>query len=787
MPDSSATLPAVCPDPTTLHRYSRGELSATEAGTVEGHVGSCPACRQALDAPAGGGTSLGGLLVRDGSGSEVDLLPTRPDGEPAAAGGDPPDLPGYETVGRAGAGGMGEVWRVKDLQLDRVLAVKVLHGKKGDDPRWVRRFEEEARITARLTHPYVVPVHAMGRLADGRPYYTMKLVEGRTLASLAEGGPQAGPRRAGLVRVFGQVCQGVAFAHSVGVIHRDLKPANVMVGAHGEVQVMDWGLAKSLDGPQADPGAGPSGGGSGDAGPDDQTRPGSVLGTYAYMPPEQARGWVDRVDRRADVFGLGAILCQILTGQPPYSAPTGAGARLLAETARLGPARDRLRASGADPELVRLAEWCLAPEPAGRPADAGVVAEAVAAYLADLQQRAERERLEAEREKVWTAARRRRRLWIFSGLLLAVLAAVATWGVPAYLERAEQQRLEGWADWAGGYHPSYRVTATYRLPDRKCLLTVARPSPAPGDPDPGQVVTALFHRAEQDRLLDRVYGLDLSNLSLGRVPPEVFILPELAELRLGGNELKELPADVARLARLSKLVLAQNDLTDLPREVEGLAALTELDLADNGFKAVPPQVYRLTGLTSLVLKRNDMDDYDLPPEIGRLGKLSTLDLARTNLRRLPPEVGGLGHLTRLHVSRNKLTELPPEIGRLGNLASLHLSNNKLARLPPEVGQLAGLAELYAAECGLADLPPEVGRLRNLTTAHLSGNRLTAVPEWFVGLPKLRMLDLLNNPGLTEVPPALADAYRRQKTAVPVGTGPAPAGVHVHGSGKGGGK
>src|SRR5262249_42311604 len=174
----------------------------------------------------------------------------------------------------------------------------------------------------RLQHPGVVPVYGLGRLAAGRPYFTMKLVQGRTLAELLAARTGPGQDRPRLLKVFEQVCQALAYAHARGVIHRDLKPANVMVGAFGEVQVMDWGLAKLLSAAPADAGSEPPAD-RGDVLPTrcaagGETQAGAVLGTPGYMAPEQARGEVDTLDARCDVFGLGALLCAILTGQPPF-------------------------------------------------------------------------------------------------------------------------------------------------------------------------------------------------------------------------------------------------------------------------------------------------------------------------------------------------------------------------------------------------------------------------------------------------------------------------------------
>src|SRR5262249_19252845 len=171
-----------------------------------------------------------------------------------------------------------------------------------------------------------------------------------------------------------QVCQTVAFTHSRGVIHRDLKPANIMVGEFGEVQVMDWGLAKFI---VHQAGATTTVAGekttlfsTRTAQPAEATQAGTVLGTPAYMPPEQARGQVDHLDERCDVFGLGGVLCEILSGHPPYTGATREELFHKAANGDLTDARGRLERCGADPELVRLALACLAFQPSERPRDA---------------------------------------------------------------------------------------------------------------------------------------------------------------------------------------------------------------------------------------------------------------------------------------------------------------------------------------------------------------------------------------------------------------------------------
>ena len=252
-------------------------------------------------------------------------------------------LPAPITAGRyrlgreIARGGMGVVYLATDTAFGREVAVKVLQDKYNTTSGAARRFAEEARITGQLQHPAIPPVHDLGTLSDGRPYLAMKLIKGQTLDELLKARTDLAADRGRFVAAFEAVCQAVAYAHAHKVIHRDLKPANVMVGNFGEVQVMDWGLAKVL----ASGGGPPS-----ECDPDEtasatliqsprdsdgsETQVGSVLGTPAFMSPEQAIGAVEQVDERSDVFGLGAILCMILTGKPPYVGTTSETTRQMA-------------------------------------------------------------------------------------------------------------------------------------------------------------------------------------------------------------------------------------------------------------------------------------------------------------------------------------------------------------------------------------------------------------------------------------------------------------------------
>jgi serine/threonine-protein kinase len=329
--------------------------------------------------------------------------------------------------------------RAFDPDFRRPIAVKVLQARYRGSGDIERRFLAEARLTGQMQHPGVPPAYHIGHLDDGSPFFALKLVEGRTLRDLLAERRDPTEGLADNLEVLEQVCQAVAYAHSKGVIHRDLKPSNIMVGRFGEVLVMDWGLAKFVprkrasglvsDGSaeeEVEPGTLPvAGPGSAQV----QSRMGTTFGTPAYMAPEQARGAIDRLDERTDVFGLGALLCEILTGKPPFDGPREQ-VRMQARLGHLAPAYQRLEASAADPQLVALARACLEGLPQDRPADAGEVARAMAAYRAQLE---ETQRDVALRRAAGTGASGRqpgRRVVV---LVLAALVGLVLAGVGALL------------------------------------------------------------------------------------------------------------------------------------------------------------------------------------------------------------------------------------------------------------------------------------------------------------------------------------------------------------------
>jgi serine/threonine-protein kinase len=448
-----------CPSRDVLLRFTVGNLPGDLLKEIANHIESCARCVKTLETLQDGSDPLVADLRQP---LPPGVLPDRPStgppggtafpsSEPTVAAPPPPPaeppagrrrLGRFQVVRDIARGGMGAVVRAHDPDLNREVAVKVLLDEHAEQPDWLHRFVEEAQIAGQLQHPGVVPVYEFGRLPapDGRPFFAMKLVKGQTLAELLaqrSGPAQDLPRFLG---VFEQVCQAVAFAHSKRVIHRDLKPANVMVGSFGEVQVMDWGLAKVLgEGAPAAarpaPAAGVSdirtarshpGEGSAAAPPTPETEAGTVLGTPAYMAPEQARGEVDSLDQRSDVFGLGSILCEILTGRPPYRPAESWRVLHLAALGDLADAVTRLDDCGADGELVALTKECLSPQREQRPPDAAEVARRVAAYRQGVQERlqATEQRRVAAQARAEEEIKRRRLAWALAaaGVLICFVA-----------------------------------------------------------------------------------------------------------------------------------------------------------------------------------------------------------------------------------------------------------------------------------------------------------------------------------------------------------------------------
>ncbi|MEO1614790.1 MAG: serine/threonine-protein kinase [Planctomycetota bacterium] len=355
----------------------------------------------------------------------------------------------FEFLQRIGSGGIGQVWRVFDHEALRPLAIKTLHTHLNEEPLAHERFRREAILTGTLQHPGIPPIYDRGNLEDETPFFSMKLVEGQTLAEILRHRQTPAAARSNLIQVFQSIAQTVAYAHNRKVIHRDLKPHNIMVGAFGEVQVMDWGLAKRLGDrdlveteskqptdPDADtdhgtsvaPIAKPNGSRYvSDSTPFNShlTTSGDVVGTLGYMSPEQARGDIDAVGPRADVFSLGVILFQIICDRPVFDSRKRN--ILLQQTCDgdVSRAMECLETSDASPDLIKLCRECLNPDPKERLADAGVVAMAVSEFLSGFERRLRQAEVDRASAVVRSQEIRKRQTWTLGlGSLVAIIGVL---------------------------------------------------------------------------------------------------------------------------------------------------------------------------------------------------------------------------------------------------------------------------------------------------------------------------------------------------------------------------
>jgi serine/threonine-protein kinase len=339
-------------------------------------------------------------------------------------------------------GGLGEVFVALDAELHREVAVKHILEQHADDPASRQRFVAEAEITGGLEHPGVVPVYGLGTYDGGRPYYAMRFIRGDSLKEAiqrfhadpsikSDSGLRSLELRK-LLRRFLDVCNATDYAHSRGVIHRDLKPANVILGKHGETLVVDWGLAKAIG--RADPSVGeqtiaPSSSGS------SETLPGSALGTPAYMSPEQARGDLDRLSPRSDVYSLGATLYCLLTGRPPFEGDDVG--ELLHQVQKGDFVPPRQLQPSLDAALESVCKKAMANHAEDRYASCRALADDVERWIADEPVSAYREPL-ATRVTRW--GRRHRTAAVSAGVLL--LTAVVGLSVGALLINRERSKAE---------------------------------------------------------------------------------------------------------------------------------------------------------------------------------------------------------------------------------------------------------------------------------------------------------------------------------------------------------
>ena len=586
----------------------------------------------------------------------------------------------YQISGIVAQGGMGAILDATEQVIRRKVAMKVM--LNGADPRGIARFISEAKITARLEHPNIVPVHELSVDENEQPFYTMKLVRGITLQKvlrLMKDGAEPTLRKYSLsvlLTVFQKVCDALAFAHSKGVIHRDLKPDNIMLGDFGEVLVMDWGLAKTLDGKSPSdtralsPGAAlpdwldPSGSG---------TESGSVIGTPKFMSPEQARGEVESLDARSDIYALGAMLYQILCLRSPVS---GADAAEIVERAGAG-----LVDPIAAPKPITISHL-----PGGKIPDSlsAVVRKAMAfkrahryASVSDLQND-----LEAYQNGFATSAEQRS-LWNDAVFLirrnktasLGVLAVLLVAGGMGANVISAGRRAEGALKRLKEMAPSLRVMANSDAEFQRFPAALEKLDAAIAlDPGYGPAYTrrawiyvglknmpkaaevireAAFKDPAAERIQPLFERLGAQPISQWSTADKQDLWTDLRRLNLAGESLALLPE--LQASSMDALNLIRDRVTQwLGRSARSLVELDPLGLI---LVSLPNSVQNLNPLKGLPIQRLSIPEAsgisDLTPLEGM--PLSSLDLSGSNVSDLTPLAGM--PLTELFISRTPVTSL----------------------------------------------------------------------------------------------------------------------------------
>jgi serine/threonine-protein kinase len=404
-----------CPSADVLNAYSVGKLPPGVFESVAAHLSACSRCEAFLESQVDGDSLVTTLRRHLGGQPPVESTARGSRTVMDARRGQRLALPRhwgqYELLEEVGRGGMGVVYKARQIPLNRLVAVKIARSGPFTDLSTVARLRTEVEAIARLRHEHIVCVHEFGEQYDCK-YFSMEFVDGGNLADRLSAGRLQVREAAQLIFVL---ADAVHFAHRHDVIHRDLKPANVLLGADGAVKLSDFGLAKLLDTVRG------------------LTREDTILGTASYMSPELARGEGNLAGVPADVYGLGAILYETLTGRPPFRGETHS--ETLRQVQTLDPPQPSRLRPGLDPNLEAVCLKCLAKEPSARYASAGALADDLGRWLNGQPTTA---RPPSWPVRVWHAARRSTapsRVAFVAGLT-CMIAAYLVWNAPEPAERA---------------------------------------------------------------------------------------------------------------------------------------------------------------------------------------------------------------------------------------------------------------------------------------------------------------------------------------------------------------
>ena len=537
-------------------------------GDVETSLAAVPADKSTRESLAElGDPEIEATLARLGSGS------TGPDPERTTTydlGSASSDGQRFRVLRPHARGGLGAVFVALDAELHREVALKRILDHHADDPTSRSRFVLEAEITGGLEHPGIVPVYGLGNYGDGRPYYAMRFVRGDSLKDAlasfhADESLKADPGRRSLelrklLRRFVNVCNAIDYAHTRGVLHRDIKPANVIVGKHGETLVVDWGLAKVMG--KTEPGSASDertmvltsvGAGA-------ETLPGSLVGTPAYMSPEQAAGDLARVGPRSDVYSLGATLYCLLTGRRPFTEEGLARVLQAVQKGDFPPPRSVDRTIA--PELQAVCLMAMALKPEGRYISPRMLAEEIERWMADEPVTAFPEGL-ARRLARWS---RRNRSWVRAGvaalLLVAVVSSVAALAIDQ-ARRGERTALG---------------SATRALTAEKVALSAERAAKVEAQANLGKAeanfltardaVDRFFTRMSEDRLLNEPHMEQLRKDLLGN--SREYYQKFVSERKDDPNAQADLGAAYLRLSNIDSAMGSMREAIDHAEQARSL-------------------------------------------------------------------------------------------------------------------------------------------------------------------------------------------------------------------------